>query len=203
MLTILDHDFGNIGSVVRAIQFLKIPHALTRDLKVIEKADKLVLPGVGSYKAAVDGFLHGQLRDLIRHRVLEKEVPLFGFCLGLQLLSETGEEMGESQGLGLVQGRVKKMRVDAEKFAVPHMGWNDVQQNGLSMFKGLPADACFYFVHSFELMTEDPEVKMATVNYGGFDICAAIQKNHIWGAQFHPEKSQSSGLQLLKNFSEF
>jgi glutamine amidotransferase len=202
MITVINHDFGNIGSVTRALSYLGIEYNLTRDLLEIEKASKLILPGVGSFAAASDGFVQGEMGKLIRHLVTEKSVPIFGFCLGMQLLAQYGEEMGETNGLGLIEGRVKKLRVDSNLFAVPHMGWNDVSQNGLRMFESVPEASCFYFVHSYEFLPEDSRVKTAIVEYGNHQICAAVEKDHIWGAQFHPEKSQSAGLQLLKNFEK-
>lgn len=203
MITVLHHDFGNIGSVVRALSHLQIAHVLTRDPGQIEKAEKLIIPGVGSFGAAVRGFAHGDLRALIRHRVLDCQVPVFGFCLGMQLLADYGEEMGTSEGFGLIRGRVVKLRIDGSKYLVPHMGWNDVHQNSLRMFEGVRPDSCFYFVHSYEYVSSDPEVKVATVNYGEINLCAAVEKGNVWGAQFHPEKSQVAGLQLLKNFARF
>jgi glutamine amidotransferase len=202
MITVIDHDFGNIGSVIRALKHLGIDFSLSRDLSAIEKSKKLILPGVGSFAAASEGFVQGDLGKLITHLVSDQHVPIFGFCLGMQLLGQQGEEMGENPGLGLIKGKVKKLRVNPELFAVPHMGWNDVSQNGLRMFESVPSSSCFYFVHSYELITDDPDVKVATVEYGNLQICAAVEKGHIWGAQFHPEKSQSVGLQLLKNFEK-
>ncbi len=201
MITIIDNDLGNIGSVVRAVSYLNIPFCLTRDLNEIEKAEKLILPGVGSFSAAAKEVLTPQFTGLIRYLTLEKGIPFFGFCLGMQLISEFGEEMGESKGLGLIKAKTSRLRVDPARYPVPHMGWNDVDFNGLKMFAGVADKSCFYFVHSFEMMVSDPETNIATVNYGDFDICAAVEKDNIWGAQFHPEKSQKAGLQLIKNFS--
>jgi glutamine amidotransferase len=201
MITVIDNDLGNIGSVVRALNFLNIDYHLTRDLNEIEKASKLIFPGVGSYKAAAEKILSKDFKDLVRFMVLEKQVPIFGFCLGMQLLTDSGEEMGHSQGLGLIRASTKFLRVDTKTHSVPHMGWNDVSANGLKMFSQVPEYSCFYFVHSYEVMVDDSEVKVATVNYGGVDVCAAVEKGHIWGAQFHPEKSQRVGLQLIKNFN--
>jgi glutamine amidotransferase len=200
VITVVDHDFGNIGSVLRALKHVGIEHLLTRDLREIEKAEKLILPGVGSFGAAARGFLTKDFRSLIRYRVLERDIPVFGFCLGMQLLAEYGEEMGPSEGLGLVKGGVYKLKVDPVKHVVPHMGWNDVRQNGLKMFKDVSDGACFYFVHSYEYIASDTTVETATVSYGEHEICAALAKGHIWGAQFHPEKSQNAGLQLIRNF---
>lgn len=202
MLTVIDNDLGNIGSVIRAIEYLNLKFKLTRDLKEIEQAEKLIFPGVGSFKAASEKILTKEFRTLIRHLVLDRHIPIFGFCLGMQLLTELGEEMGQSEGLGLIKGKTSKLRVNPEKFPIPHMGWNDVQANELKMFKNVPAGTCFYFVHSFEVSETDTNVKIAHVNYGDTDICAAIEKDHIWGAQFHPEKSQRFGLELIKNFNQ-
>lgn len=200
MLTVIDSSLGNTGSIVRALQYLNVPFCLTRDLAEIGKAQKLIFPGVGSYKTASDQVLSEEFISLIRHLVLEKKVPLFGICLGMQLLTDYGEENGSSRGLGLIKGKTSLLRIDPSKFPVPHMGWNDVRSNGLRMFQGIPENSCFYFVHSYEVIASNSETKIATVNYGDVEICAALEKGHIWGTQFHPEKSQSLGLELLKNF---
>lgn len=203
MITVINHNLGNIGSVARALSYLNVDFKLSDGLKDIENASKIVFPGVGSYAAASRQVLTKEFTEIVRYKVLDQKTPFFGFCLGMQLLTEVGEEMWESPGLGLVAGRTKKLRVNPNEFKVPHMGWNDVKSNGLSMFKNVPDNSCFYFVHSFEVILEDPKTKVSTVNYGGYDIVAAIEKDNIWGAQFHPEKSQKVGLQVLKNFSEF
>lgn len=202
MITVIQHEFGNTGSVARALDYLNIKFELTQDISKIANASKIILPGVGSYKAASEKLLTPEFVQTLQKKVLQDKTPIFGFCLGMQLLTEVGEEMGESPGLGLISGKTVKLRVDADKYRVPHMGWNDVKSNNLSMFKAVPEDSCFYFVHSYEVICNDAEVQQAKVHYGDIEICAALQKENIWGAQFHPEKSQKVGLQLLKNFSE-
>lgn len=202
MITVINHELGNIGSVVRALNFLNIDFIVSADYGEIAKATKIILPGVGSYKAASEQLLTSQFVDIIQNKVLGQKTPFFGFCLGMQLLTEFGTEMGHSKGLGLIKGKTQKIEIDQNKYKLPHMGWNDVSSNGLKMFQGLKSNACFYFVHSFEVIIEDPNVKIANVNYGDKNICAAIEKGNIWGAQFHPEKSQKYGLQVLKNFCE-
>jgi glutamine amidotransferase len=202
MITIIDHDLGNTGSVVRAMRFLGIDFELSSDLKQLEQASKIILPGVGSYKAASEQILTPAFLELIKYKVLDRQAPFFGFCLGMQLLTDIGEEQGESKGLGLISGKTKKLAIESSIYKIPHMGWNDVQGNSLQMFKGVPENSCFYFVHSFEVLVSDTDVKQAFVDYGGKSICAAVEKDNIWGAQFHPEKSQKVGLQVLKNFCE-
>jgi glutamine amidotransferase len=202
MITVIHHELGNIGSVIRALNFLRIDYQLTQDLREIENAKKLILPGVGSFSAAAKGFMSARFREVIRHSVIEKSTPIFGFCLGMQLLADFGEEMGCNAGLGLVSGRVIKLRVNPSIFPVPHMGWNDVSTLGLKMFDGVQDGSSYYFVHSYEFVIDDPKTKQAFVNYGERQICAALEKGTIWGTQFHPEKSQTVGLQILRNFEK-
>ncbi len=202
MITVIQHDLGNVGSVAQALSHLNIQFCMTSNFSEIERATKIIFPGVGSFKAASEKLLTKDFVSLIHHKVLDQKTPFFGFCLGMQLLSDVGEEMGISAGLGLIHGRTSRLRVDPRRFKIPHMGWNDVASNDLRMFKNLPEQSCFYFVHSFEVICDDPLAKKATVNYGEVEICAAVEKEHIWGAQFHPEKSQKAGLHVLKNFGE-
>lgn len=201
MLTVIDSSLGNTGSVLRALNYLKAPFSMTKELSEIEKAEKLIFPGVGSYRAASEQILTPEFNQVLRKLALTDKIPILGICLGMQLMTEFGEENGTSKGLGLIRGKTALLRVDTNCHPIPHIGWNDVKTNGLKMFQGIPEHSCFYFVHSYEVMVSDDKTRTATVNYGGVEICAAFEKENIWGAQFHPEKSQSLGLEVLKNFN--
>ncbi len=202
MIHVVDLGIGNIGSVGRALSYLKVEYAVTSDALELSKAKKILLPGVGSFQPAAEALNKNGIRETLRAKALEEQVPFLGICLGMQLLLEVGREGGTHSGLGLIRGTVDAIDVDRTVFSIPHMGWNDVQSNNLDMFKGLPESSCFYFVHSYEVKSSDPVAKIAYTEYGNKKICAAIEKDNIWGAQFHPEKSQAAGLKILKNFAD-
>lgn len=202
MITIIDIGVGNIGSVKRALNFLGAPYDLAKDAESINKATKILFPGVGSFCIASDLLNQNELKKAISHKVLVEKKPIFGICLGMQLLFSTGFEGEPSPGLDLLRGKVVPLQIDTDRYKVPHMGWNSVQADDLSLFKQVPANSDFYFVHSYEVVPEDPGIQVAYAVYGEHRIPAAIQKDNIYGAQFHPEKSQRVGLQILKNFVE-
>ncbi len=202
MITVVDIGVGNIGSVKRALSFLGAEYELAQEPAALKQASKILFPGVGSFCVA-SGLLDKQeWKQAIRHEVLVEKKPLFGICLGMQLLFSRGFEGDESSGLDLLQGSVVGLKIDREKFKIPHMGWNSVDASGLSLFNKIPDNSDFYFVHSFEVSPEDPEIKVAYTTYGDHKIPAAVQKGHIYGVQFHPERSQKVGLQILKNYLE-
>lgn len=198
MITVINLKIGNIASVSRALRYLKIHHTVSSEPDVISKAEKLILPGVGNFFAAsarLDAF---GLRDILKSRVLEDRVPILGICLGMQLFATWGEEGGGCAGLNFIRGNVVYHRAKQQGLRLPHIGWNDVDEEDFKVFESIPDKACFYFVHSYEMVPEEP-VKAAYSEYG-VDFIAALQKEHIIGVQFHPEKSQEAGLRLLDNF---
>ncbi|MEZ0391138.1 MAG: imidazole glycerol phosphate synthase subunit HisH [Pseudobdellovibrionaceae bacterium] len=201
MITVVNLGISNIGSVCKALSFLNIDYHVTDQASEILSAQKIFLPGVGGFTAGVDTMKAKKIFDPLREMALIKKVPFFGICLGMQLMFESGDEGGAREGLGLIKGRVVPLQVDRSRYPVPHMGWNDVQFSEMKMFEGLKPDSCFYFVHSFEADCQDPEARVATTSYGDHAICAAVEKGSIWCAQFHSERSQSVGLQVLKNFA--
>lgn len=200
MTTVINIKIGNIASVSRALKYLKIPHAVTSDPKVVSQAEKLIFPGVGNFFEAVMRLKSLGLYEVLRKRVLEDEVPILGICLGMQLFATRGEEGGGCAGLNFIQGNVVYHHAKQQGLRLPHIGWNDVRADGLRIFEAIPDNSCFYFVHSYEIVPSET-VKAAYSNYG-VDFVAAVQKGHIIGVQFHPEKSQENGLRLLKNFCE-
>ena len=200
MIAIIDYDAGNIKSVEKALKTLGQEVVVTRDPEVILSADKVILPGVGAFGDAM-GKLHDYgLVDVI-HKVVEKNIPFLGICLGLQLMFESSEETPGVDGLGILKGKIVKIPDNGE-LKIPHMGWNSLHfQNEGRLFANLPQDSYVYFVHSYYLQAEDESIVKATTDYSTC-IHASVEKNNVFACQFHPEKSSDVGLTILKNFCE-
>ena len=200
MIAIIDYDAGNIKSVEKALKTLGQEVVVTRDPEVILSADKVILPGVGAFGDAM-GKLHDYgLVDVI-HKVVEKNIPFLGICLGLQLMFESSEETPGVEGLGILKGKIVKIPDNGE-LKIPHMGWNSLHfQNEGRLFANLPQDSYVYFVHSYYLQAEDESIVKATTDYSTY-IHASVEKNNVFACQFHPEKSSDVGLTILKNFCE-
>lgn len=197
-LTIIDTGCANLSSVKMAIQRLGVEPIVSCDAADIKSADKLILPGVGTAKAAMSNLQERRLVDLIR----EAKQPLLGFCLGMQMLAQSSEESmdGEAdiQCLGIIPGKVKLMQVG--DLRLPHMGWNQIEHDGTHpLFNGIPSGSYFYFVHSYAL--EVTEATLARCDYGS-PFSAVVGKDNFFGAQFHPERSGKLGAQLIRNFLE-
>ena len=197
-IVIIDTGCANLSSVRMAIERLGVTAQVSKEAAVIRAADKLILPGVGTAKAAMHNLQERGLVDLIR----EAKQPLLGFCLGMQMLAQASEEHmgGESDidCLGIVPGKVKLMQVG--DLRLPHMGWNQVEHDGTHpLFNGIPSGSYFYFVHSYAL--EVTAATLATCDYGG-PFTAVVGKNNFFGAQFHPERSGKAGARLIQNFLE-
>ena len=198
MLGIIDYNMGNLASVYNACS------KFTKDLKIVKNADdlknldKIILPGVGAYKDAMQHLENSGLKDAILDFANSKK-PLLGICLGMQLLFESSEEFGYTKGLGLIEGKVVKF--DKSKMGsdlkIPHMGWNKIVNKDNPLFKNLQ-NPYLYFVHSYHVITDD-KYTIATTNYG-YDFVSAVNKDNIFGFQPHPEKSHNNGLKILENF---
>jgi glutamine amidotransferase len=200
MIAILDYDAGNIKSVEKAFKILGEDTVLTRDFSVIEKADRVVLPGVGSFADAMSHLKKYELDKAIKDYVSSGK-PFIGICLGLQLLFESSEESPGVEGLHLLDGTVKRIP-DGPGLKVPHIGWNSLDfPNPGRLFAGIDEGAFVYFVHSYYLQAADESIVKATSEYG-CHIHASVEKDNIFACQFHPEKSSTVGLQILKNFAE-
>lgn len=200
MIAILDYDAGNIKSVEKAFKILGEETILTRDFSVIKKADRLVLPGVGSFAAAMDNLKKYELDKAI-HEFVATGKPFLGICLGLQLLFESSEESPGVEGLHVLDGVVKRIP-DSEGIKVPHIGWNSLDfPNEGRLFKGIDEGAFVYFVHSYYLQAKEPSIVTATTEYG-CHIHASVEKDNIFACQFHPEKSSTVGLKILENFAK-
>ncbi len=199
MICIIDYQMGNVGSIKNSLEFLKIKSIISNKNEDIINASHLILPGVGSFKAGMEHLKKLNLIELLNEEVIEKQKPLLGICLGMQLLAEKGEEKGNTNGLGWIKGTVQK--IEHQDLLIPHIGWNDIMVTSSSkLFTDIESHV-FYFVHSFVLKTKDNKAVISTCCYGN-NFVAAVQKNNIMGVQFHPERSQKSGLKILQNFSE-
>jgi glutamine amidotransferase len=201
MITIVDYGMGNLGSVQNMFKRIGVESKITADLKEIAGATKILLPGVGAFDAAMERINEGGYRDVLNRKALEDKVPVLGICLGMQLLTNSSEE-GKLPGLGWIPAKTTRFRFDAqEKLKVPHMGWNRIYPKQTStLLSDLPEEPRFYFVHSYHVHTDLPEHTLATTIYG-VEFSSVIQKENIFGAQFHPEKSHKFGMKLLENFA--
>ena len=199
MIALIDYDAGNMKSVEKALQLIGEDVLVTRDPKEILAADKVVLPGVGSFGDAMKNLHHFGLVPVI-HQVVQEQTPFLGICLGLQLLFEKSEESPGVEGLGILKGEILRIPA-AEGLKIPHMGWNNIRfPNKGRLFAGVPEDAYVYFVHSYYLKAEEDIVKART--WYSTDIDSSVEKGNVFACQFHPEKSSRTGLQILKNFAE-
>ena len=198
MIAMIDYDAGNIKSVEKAFNALGEDIVVTRDKDILLNADGVVLPGVGSFGDAMNKLNEYQLVDVI-HQIVEKKIPFIGICLGMQLMFESSEETPGVEGLGLLKGKILRIP-DAEGFKVPHMGWNNLTYpNPGRLYKGIEENSFVYFVHSYYLAAEDPSIVKAATDYNA-DIHASVEKDNIFGCQFHPEKSSTVGMHILQNF---
>ena len=200
MIGIIDYDAGNIKSVEKALHFLGEETVVTRDPVLLKKADKVILPGVGSFGDAMENLHKFGLVSVIQE-IIEEGVPFLGICLGLQLLFESSEESPGVKGLGILKGKIKKIP-PKEGLKIPHMGWNSLTLTNYGrLFDGLPENPYVYFVHSYHLEAEEPEIVKAVTEYSTC-IHASVEKNNVFACQFHPEKSSRTGLKILENFAK-
>ncbi|MBE5962023.1 MAG: imidazole glycerol phosphate synthase subunit HisH [Lachnospiraceae bacterium] len=199
MIAIIDYDAGNLRSVEKALQSLGQKTIITREERIIDQADKVILPGVGAFKEAMDKLSHYNLTDVVRTTALSGK-PFLGICLGLQLLFEESEEGEGAKGLGLLKGKIVRIP-KAEGLKVPHIGWNSLAvKEGARLFEGIGPDPYVYFVHSYYLQAERRE-DVASVTEYGVRMDTSIEHGNIFACQFHPEKSGEIGLHILKNFA--
>ena len=199
MIHIVDYGMGNLRSVQKAFERIGAEALIVNQPEQIAAADKLVLPGVGAFRDAIHELTRQQLLEPIRAH-LAADKPFLGICLGLQLLFDVSYEDGEWPGLGIVPGKVVRFQ-DQLDLKIPHMGWNQLKMTGEpALFANIPGDAHFYFVHSYHVVPTDRSVVIAESEHGERFV-AAIGRGNLWATQFHPEKSQKHGLQLLANFA--
>ena len=200
MIAIIDYDAGNLKSVEKALQFLGQECVIPRDFHEIKKADKVILPGVGSFGDAMSQLRKFEL-DKVIHEVAAEQKPFLGICLGLQLLFEGSEESEGVEGLHLLDGEILRIP-EQEGLKIPNIGWNslDLQNNG-RLFQNLEGSPFVYFVHSYYLKAREEAIVKATIDYSTH-IHASVEKDNIFACQFHPEKSGTVGLQILSNFAK-
>lgn len=195
MIAIVNYDMGNIGSLTNALKYLNLEYKVTSDSKTIMSADKLIIPGVGAYRDAINLLEEKNLVDTIKE-FAKTNKPILGICLGFQLLFTDSFEFGHYQGLDLISGSITKL--EAKGLKVPHMGWNSLEViNDCPLYKGLAKDIYVYFVHSY-CAKESSDAASKTLY--GMEFVSSVWKNNIYGVQYHPEKSGKVGLEILKNF---
>jgi glutamine amidotransferase len=197
-IVVVDYDMGNVGSIVNMLKKIGQPAEISSAPDVIRKADRLILPGVGSFDAGMDNIRARGLVEVLHEKVVVEKTPVLGICLGMQLLGD-GSHEGKTAGLGWIPA--SSVKLSSETLRVPHMGWNELAVTQPHwLFEGEPADMRFYFVHSYHVVCKEPQHQIATARYG-IDLAAAVARDHILGVQFHPEKSHRFGMQLLRNFA--
>lgn len=199
VIAVVDYDMGNLHSVCKGLENVGAVPKITDSPAIIEQADAVVLPGVGSFDPAMQNLRSRNLIEPIKSAIASGK-PFLGICLGLQILFESSEE-GVEPGLGVIAGKVRRFRSEPG-LTIPHMGWNQLQftQQNLPLWEKLPSDPWVYFVHSYYVDPVDWEVRSAIVTHGSQNVTAAIAKDNLMAVQFHPEKSSSTGLQMLSNF---
>lgn len=202
-ITIVDYGMGNVGSIKSALDFLKINSVISNKKADLSRASHLILPGVGAFGEGIKNIRKNKLLEMLNQEVIQNKKPFLGVCLGMQLLAEYGEEDGHYAGLGWIKGKTIKLKTPkAKKLLLPHVGWNDVTvASNNPLFRGIDT-LIFYFVHSYHFKVEENSVVIGKCNYGE-NFVAAVHKDNIFGVQFHPEKSQKSGLDVLRNFINF
>ena len=207
LLTVVDYGVGNLRSISKSIEKANSDNNLNYSVKVssdindVKKSDKIVLPGQGSFKACKDGIdnIKG-LQTELNESVLIKKKPIYGICAGMQLFATRGHEERITQGLNWIPGEVNKLDLGASKLKIPHMGWNELKiKNSSKVFQDINKNDHAYFIHSYEFIPEDKTVISLTSNYGK-EVMAAVSLENIFGSQFHPEKSQITGIKILTNF---
>lgn len=200
MIAVVDYRMGNVHSVRNALETVGADVVVTNEPQRLRDADRILLPGVGAFAECMDNLTASGVIETLHEEVVVKGKPLLGICVGLQLLTRESDEQGIHSGLGWLNASVKRFRVEDQGLKVPHVGWNEVTETRSSeLMKGLRSSPTFYFVHAYRPVTEDPDIIVATCDYGA-PFPAVMEKDNIAATQFHPEKSQRNGLQLLENF---
>ena len=203
-VTIVDYQSGNISSVINSLNQVakdRVKIEISSDLNKIKSSDKIILPGQGSFKSCADSLngING-LHDSLKEFATIKKKPLLGICVGLQMFGDVGYEELETKGLGWIPGKVTKIDNLNNKFKLPHIGWNEIEiVKESKIFKDVQNKSHMYFAHSYEFIPEDKSVISATTDYSSNIVCS-IEKNNLFGTQFHPEKSDKTGLKIIENF---
>ena len=206
-IAIIDYESGNISSVINSFkavctnQNIEIKIDVTSDLKIISNSDKVILPGQGSFKNCTESLLKvNGLKDTLNEFAIINKKPLFGICVGMQMFADIGFEENETKGLGWISGNVKKINNKNNQYKLPHIGWNELSFNPNSkLFKDVKEKSHVYFVHSYKFMPNDEKFISSKTNYSE-EIVASVEKDNLFGTQFHPEKSDTVGLKIIENF---
>ena len=210
LVAIIDYGSGNLKSAAKALETaaknvnIDAKIVVTSDSKIISKSKKIILPGQGSFRDCYLGIKNiPGLEETLNEFVLVNKKPIFGICVGMQLFAKVGYELKETKGFGWIDATVRKINNINKTLKLPHMGWNEIEfEKDFKIFSGLKNKSHMYFVHSYELITEQKDCIVATTNYGN-SIIVAVAKENIFGTQFHPEKSGEIGLEFLKDFTSF
>ena len=206
-IAIIDYESGNISSVINSFkkvctnQNIEIKIEVTSDLKTILSSDKIILPGQGSFKSCIESLLKIKgLKDTLNEFAIIKKKPLFGICVGMQMFADNGFEEIKTKGLGWIPGNVKKIDNKNDQFKLPHIGWNEISFTSNSkLFRNIEEKSHVYFVHSYKFVPDDAAYVSSKTNYSE-EIVASVEKDNLFGTQFHPEKSDSVGLKIIENF---
>lgn len=199
-VALVDYGIGNVDSVRRALQECGAEVVLAARREDFERCSSIVLPGVGAFGDGMKHLRERGLVEILNEQVLDKKIPFLGVCLGMQMLAKKGFENEVSEGLGWIDADCVRLEPESEAERIPHIGWNEVVHDGRGgLFRDLPSGKDFYFVHSYALKCRRPGDVLATTPYAG-GFASAVGRDNIWGVQFHPEKSQKPGFQLLRNF---
>lgn len=202
MIVIVNYGSGNIQAIANIYKELNIEYRVASTAEELANAEKLILPGVGAFDKTMSCLIDSGLKQQLDELVLVKKVPVLGICVGMQIMSNSSEE-GELPGLGWIDGKVKKFDISKIKHKphLPHMGWNSIKPTlKHPILEGIEEEKGFYFIHTYYFSCSDPENMLTSTEYGG-EFSSAVYKENIFGAQFHPEKSHSNGIRLLKNFA--
>ena len=200
MIGIIDYKMGNIGSIQNMFKRISVKSVISSKIEILNNCDKLILPGVGSFDQGMKNLKNHNFIRFLNDYVIKDKKPILGICLGMQLFADNSEE-GDLSGLGWIKGNVKKFNLRKDGLKVPHMGWNNIECKNSKLFLNLPNEKRFYFVHSFFFECKNKENIISTTDYG-INFASSINKQNIWGTQFHPEKSHICGMNLLKNYAK-
>ena len=200
MIGIIDYKMGNIGSIQNMLKRISVKSVISSTIEILNNCDKLILPGVGSFDQGMKNLKNHNFIRFLNDYVIKDKKPILGICLGMQLFADNSEE-GDLSGLGWIKGNVKKFNLRKDSLKVPHMGWNNIECKNSKLFLNLPNEKRFYFVHSFFFECKNKENIISTTDYG-INFASSINKQNIWGTQFHPEKSHICGMNLLKNYAK-
>lgn len=199
-ILIINLGAGNVNSVFKAFKSLGARVEVINSSQDLTPCKAIILPGVGNFKQAMDDLVNKGFLEKLNRLVIEKKTPFFGICLGMQLLAEEGEENGKTKGIGWIPGKV--VRLNQKDIRIPHIGWDDIQiVKSEPLFKGIEESSSFYFVHSYHFQTDEKFITSEC--FYGQKIASSVQKDNIFGVQFHPEKSQKKGIQIIKNFLDY